>query len=102
MSLFTPIVQRVLGWNLNASIMRSQISLYPMRMWGLPLTSQIVRGVLIWNGLNPHTYNGFCSLEKNFGKKIWWGQFFYSTFGGWVGLSVYMLSVSLKRIHNIA
>jgi hypothetical protein len=66
MSLFTPIVQRVLGWNLNALIMRSQISPYPMRMWGLPPISQIVRGVLIWNGLKPHTHDGFQNLEKNF------------------------------------
>jgi hypothetical protein len=29
-------------------------------------TSQIVWGVLIWNGLKRHTHNGFPSFEKNF------------------------------------
>jgi len=51
-------------------------------------TSQIVWGVLVWNGLKPHTHKGFYDWEKNFGKKIWSGHRICYTFGGWVGLSI--------------
>jgi hypothetical protein len=34
--------------------------------WGDTPTSQIVWGVLVWNGLNRHTHKGFPNLGKNF------------------------------------
>jgi len=55
---------------------------------GITPISQIVWGVLIWNGLKQHTHGGVHYLEKNFGKKIWSKPVFVYTFGGWVGMSI--------------
>ena len=81
-------------------------------VWGLPPTSQFVQGVLIWNGLNPHTHDRGLCFRKNlftqkrslprFKKKFFSIQkmFYIWRVGGfvWIDIPLY----GKDKIHNIA
>jgi hypothetical protein len=56
---------------------------------GIAPISQIVWGVLVWNGLTHYIYEGFLNFKKNFLKKFWLVYIFVPTFG-WVGGFVYI------------